>query len=429
MRHGVAQSPSQKRTSIIGPVLVVGLLIVVGAIAYKYMAGPHRDNLPPGAPVAPSTPQTTPIPDAPPREAAENSAGQTAPAETLPVRQAASPSVVAQAPPPAADPKTLLATLLAFDGKTPLDADTAQKWKDALQQLIRQGPSSVPALRDFLTQNKDVNFKDTPAADLLGYPSLRTALLNALGQIGGADATSTLVDTLQTSVFPSDLATISTILEQQAPGRYQQDVLTAVRTQFTAAAQDQLGDADVGPLYKLLGTAAASGTEILSELSQHADKWPYYAAVEMAALPNGAGVPSLVQLAQNNSSGGQSAAVESLAQMAPDNPVAMEALLSLVRQGQLPDGILSQMGPYLAGRENELDPATIPPGTPTQALHVSNGNEDFVAADLMNSLTPAQINQRLALIDQILQTLPPGDTLSQNALQQQRSLLAGHLPK
>jgi hypothetical protein len=185
----------------------------------------------------------------------------------------------------------------------------------------------------------------------------------------------------------------------------------------------------MGPLFQLLSSAAANGADVTADLAQYSAKWPYYAAIELASLPNSIGVSSLVQIAQDNTGGSQTAAAQALAELAPQNSQALSALLDMTRQGQLSDAELAQLAPYLGGRENQLDAGTNPSGTSTQGLHLANGNQDFLVSDLLNSLTPGQITQRLSVIDQLLQAIPAGDTQGQQALQQQKSALTGRQAK
>lgn len=326
---------------------------------------------------------------------------------------------------PDVDSHQLMQSLTSLDTNGPISADDAQKWKASLQQLVRQGASSIPAIQEYLAQNLDVNYSGIQGADQLGYSSMRAGLLDALGQIGGPQATSAMLQIMQSSVYPSDLAAISTSLSAQAPGQYDGQVLAAVRNQLSLAAQDQLGNANVGPLFQLLGNAANNGTDVSADLSQYSEKWPFYAAIEMETLPNGAGVTSLTQMAQQSSGVNQTAAAQALAQMAPQNSQALSSLVNLVQQGQLTDAQLADIAPYLAGRENELGGAANPPGTSVQGLHLANGNQDYLLADTANSITPAQATQRISIIDQLLQTLPSGDTMAQSALQGQRNILTG----
>jgi hypothetical protein len=418
-------APGGQKPSIVLPAVIVGLLIVGGAVAYKMFEG----SPPAAAPVATVAPaQNHPAVRAvvPREEIAETPA---APVAVVPgLAATAAPARVPQGE-PATDSRQLMAALTSLDLKGPITASDAQKWKESLQQLVHQGPSSVAAIRDYLAQNQDVSYAGVTGADQLGYSSLRAGLLNALGQIGGPESTAAMLQTLQTTVFPTDIATLAATLEQQAPGQYQGDILTAVRGQLALAAQDQLGNANVGPLFQLLSGAAANGADVAADLAQYSAKWPYYAAIELANLPNSAGVASLIQMAQDNTGGNQTAAAQALAELAPQNSQALSALLDMARQGQLSDAELAQLAPYLGGRENQLGAGTNPSGTSTQGLHLANGNQDFTVADLLNSLTPDQVTQRISIIDQLLQSIPAGDTQGQQALQQQKITLTGRQTK
>lgn len=409
-----------QRPSVVLPVALLGLLIVGVAVAYKIF-----QNAPPPA-SAPTT--TAPAQNSPPLRAivpAEQAAP--APVAAPPVKAPAAPIRAASTPP--VDARQLMAMLTSLNTNGPLSADDVQKWKESLQQLVRQGASSVPTIKDYLAQNMDASFAGVPGADQLGYASLRAGLLNALGQIGGPEATSALLQTLQSTPFPADVAQIAATLQQQSPGQYDGDIMTAVRAQLTQASADQLGNANVGPLFQLLGAAAANGTDVSADLTQYASKWPYYASIELANLPNGTGLPALLQMAQDTPGSGQIAALQALAQLAPGNSQVAAALVNLAQQGQLSDAALSQLAPYLAGRENQLGSVANPSGTTSQGLHIANGNQDFSAADLLNSLSPSQVNARISIIDQLLQALPAGDATGQQVLQQQKINLQGRLGK
>ena len=338
------------------------------------------------------------------------------------------PAVSPPASAPPADPKDLVSTLAALTGKEPITPEQAQKWKESLQQLIRQGASSVPAIQQFLAQNLDANYAGVSGANALGYSSLRSAVLDALGQIGGPEATQAMVQTMQTSLFPTDIATLAKTLDAQAPGQYQQAILDAVRQQLNLGAMDQLGGANVLPLFQVLANEAANGADISADLTQYAEKWPYYSAIALATLPDGAGVPSLIQIAQGTVPGNQAAAAQALAELAPQNSQALNTLLELAKGGQLPDPILAQLAPYLGGREYQLGPPADAAAGGYLTFHMANGNQDFSAFDGSATLTQAQIGQRISIIDQLLQVIPSTAPAAQDALQQQRNALLARQP-
>jgi hypothetical protein len=412
------QAPPKK--SPVMPALVLGILVIVAAVAYKELQSNPQKAPPAPTPTGASTgslrvPQPTLGPVEPRQEPG-------VPADATP-SPAPGPSVASPVD-PLLDPKDLVAIVAALTGKEPIAAEQAQTWKESLQQLILQKATSVPAIQQFLAQNLDASYAGVSGADALGYNSLRAALLDALAQIGGAESIQAMLQILQTSIFPTDIAMLAKTLDAQGPGQYQQAILDAVRQQLSLGALDELGGANVLPLFQVLATEAASGAKLDTDLTQYAEKWPYYSSIALAALPDGAGVPSLIQLAQGTVPGNQAAAAQELAELAPQNTQALSSLLDLAKSEQLPDSILVQLAPFLAGREYELGPPQDPTAGGYLTFHMANGNEDFSASDASGTLTQAQITQRIAIIDQLLQVIPATDPATQDALQGQRNALA-----
>ena len=405
----------------------MGLLIVGVAVAYKLSKS--SSPAPAAAPAAAQT-ETAPTENHPAIRAIVPK-GPVAEAPAAPVSPVPGAVTTPESTPdhPAVDPKELMGSLTGLDLKGSISDDDAKRWKLSLQQLIRQGPSSVAAIQGYLVQNQDVSYAGVPGADQLGFASLRAGLLDALSQIGGPESTQAMLQVLQSTTFPTDVAALAYSLEQQSPGQYQSQILGTVRSQLSQAAQGQLGNANVGPLFQILASQAAAGVDVSADLNQYSSKWPYYSSIELANLPNAAGVPSLVQMALSDNGPGQAAATQALAQIAAGNKLASEALVNMVTQGQLGDVALAQLAPYLGGRDNQLGQVENPPGGSSQGLHIANGNQDFSAYDSVNTLTPQQATDRIAIIDQLLQTIPSTDTLAQQALQQQKTLLTGRTGK
>jgi HEAT repeat protein len=417
----MAPKQAPPKQSPILPVLALGILIIAAAVAYKALHSNSQALSPAPTQASAGTPSApAPPPTAGPAEPRED---VVAPSDATPA-PLPGPTVAVRAD-STVDPKDLVAILAALTGKEPITADQARKWKESLQQLIRQGASSVPAIQQFLAQNLDASYVGVSGSDALGYNSLRAALLDALGQIGGPESTQAILQVLQTSIFPTDIATLAKTLDAQGPGQYQQAILDAVRQQLNMGALDQLGGANVLPLFQVLANEAASGANLSADLTQYAEKWPYYSAIALGALPDGSGVPSLIQLAQGTVAGNQAAAAQELAELAPQNTLALSSLLDMAKNGQLSDTILAQLAPFLAGRQYELGPPQDPTAGGFQTYHMVNGNEDFSSSDTSGTLTQAQIAQRIAIIDQLLQVIPVTDSATQDALQGQRNALAG----
>ncbi|HEY3913072.1 MAG TPA: hypothetical protein VGN61_01190 [Verrucomicrobiae bacterium] len=396
-RAGAAKGPrkdSPRKPSRLGAAVLFAVLVIVAAICYRSMTASKP-------PVAPSQP----IVQTPP------------PAE----------SATASAPTPVTDPQQLLTNLAAVDGKEPITADQAQKWKESLRQLIHLGSASVQPIQKFLAQNLDANYAGVSGADQLGHNSLRSALLDALIQIGGPESTAAMLQILQTSIFPTDVLTVDKVLEAQSPGQFQQDILNAVRQQLSLAAMDQLGGANVGPLFQVLSNIGATGTDVEGDLAQYAEKWHYYAIIALIGLPNNAGVPAIIQIAQGTLAGNQTVAGQALAELAPNNPEALSALIALAKSGQLNDSALAQLAPFLGGRQYQLTQPSNPATPGYLTLHMGLGNQDFASRD-DTSLTPAQLTHRISIIDQVLAVIPAADVSAQDAIQQQKTVLAARLP-
>jgi len=416
--------PEPARKSIILPIIVLALLIAGGLAVYL---GLEKSAPPPPPPPAPQSeamaqPEAAPSPRPVAPVAGDHSAPP--PRATTPKTS----PLVSSVPADAASPQQLLSSLAQIDGKSQITPDQAKAWKESLQQLVRQGPAAVPAIQFFMAQNLDTNYAGVGGADQLGYSSLRAGMIDALAQIGGPEATAAMLQILQSSIYPTDIAQLARSMGSSATGQYQQEFLGAVRQQLFQASQgQQANNADVGPLFQVLAAEAANGAQVAQDIQQYGSKWAFYSAITLANLPDGAGLPALVQMAQT-SDAGQTVAVDSLAQLAPGSPQALNSLLELAKSGQLPDYVMQSVAPFLAGQQFALssDSNPAPAGAQLQTIHMANGNQNFIA---YQASTPAQIGQQIHLIDQLIQVLPPSDSDTLLALQQQKGALSSKLGK
>ena len=305
--------------------------------------------------------------------------------------------------------------------------EQAAEWRGKLRQLVQQGAAGVPAIGEFLRKNTDFDFGDSAGA--LGYGSARAALFDALLQIGGPQATSVLLQTMQTTAEPREVAVLARELETLAPEQYRQEALSAARQALAMAGSGKLEGADVGPLFELM--YKYGGTGVVPELEQAAKQWNYYATIALAQLPDGAGIPALIQIAQGTSAP-KGNAVELLAQTAPQYPEARAALLDLARANKIPPSLWPYLTPLLAGGQYRYqdsafdDSLTEGSRRARESGHVLSGNQHFYTAPDVGSLTPDQINQRMALIDDLRSAT--SDPVALNALQDSRDRLAKLLP-
>jgi len=304
--------------------------------------------------------------------------------------------------------RQLVASLTQLDfSRGPLTAEQAAQWNEGLQELVRQGEAAVPAIQEFLELNRDWDFG---GGSLLGYPSLRTAFLDALEQIGGPEAQDLMLRTLQTTAVPAEIARASRFLERQAPGQFLDEIRTAVRETLAQAAAGQLPGWDMGPLFQVLqnyGNASA-----VPDLERSASKWNYYSALALANLPAGVGVPALVRLAQEESgTGTRAAAMEALAQVAVQYPEASAALVELARSGQLSEKNWIAATSALEGnrysiRYSGLDDAVVPVGAGVKRYYLARSNQQFYNLPAWGGMSIAQTQQRIAIIDQLLAVSP-----------------------
>jgi hypothetical protein len=168
-------------------------------------------------------------------EAALENAGRPARVSTVPAASALAPTV---ATPAKATPANLIARLTALKASAgPNQSRLARRAIHALEELIAAGPDALPAIREFLARNEDLDLpggqskggRGSVPNDFVVPPSLRFALFDVAKQIGGADAEKLLADTLTTTGRGVELAWLARALQDMAPNKYREAALTAAR--------------------------------------------------------------------------------------------------------------------------------------------------------------------------------------------------------
>jgi hypothetical protein len=347
------------------------------------------------------------------------------------VADSAPPPVTSPRPEPTAHSRQLVSALSRLDrANVPLTPEEAQQWKQSLEQLVLQGAAGVPAVLEFLEKNTDVNF-GRAGKDLLGYDSARAAMFDALVQVGGAEGLSGTLQILQNTADPREIALLAQNLEKLAPEQHRHEAIAAVREALAMASSGQLQGADVAPLFEVL--TKYGGPEVLAELEQASGQWKYYSALALAQLPEGAGVSTLIEMAQNKAGKGTSdIALQMLSQLSGQYPEARAALLEQARANK----ISSRTWPYLisalAGNEyhfqnSAFDTSAGAYSGDLSSAHIHSGNQNYFNALFPGNLTAEQINQRLALVDE-LRSLT-ADPAAVDALQRARNLLLKRMPQ
>lgn len=439
----------QRQDSRSRPALVFAMLAVLVATIAWFIFKPSPSGSQP-----PSEPQTAAAeqPAAPMQAAqtaaddtelraqtpAERSSAPRLPAVIQPVSRPTIPTAAPTTALPAASPATrqMVAGLTNLDfSRGPITKEQAEQWKQGLQGLIAQGNAAVPAIREFLEQNQELNFGAIAGGDQLGQTSLRSALINGLAQIGGPEAQMLMLQTLQSTTLPSEIAQLAQVLEQQAPGQYRQETLNAINEVLAMAGKGQLpANWDVGALFKVLQNYGDPNTA--SVLEQLQPQWRYYATLTLAGMQDGAGLPALIHEAQDPAAGsGREFAYQMLAQAATQYPDASSALLEAARQGQIPDAAWRKIATGLAGDQYYLGSPPGPPdgSTPTipglKTYHIASGNQNFYSLPFGGNgpvSPPAgtgdQLTQRLDLINQLLAAT--SNPAAQAALQAAKNTLS-----
>jgi hypothetical protein len=363
--------------------------------------------------------------------AAERAAATQQPAVVHAATRATASTNAEPRPEPSPFTRQLVSSLANLDfARGPITPQQAQQWKQTLQTLTAQGAAAVPAIREFLDQNQEVNFRAISGGDLLGQPSLRSSLINALGQIGGPEATTAMVQTLQSTTLPSEIAQLAQSLEQQAPGQYRQETVNAINEVLNMASNGQLPAGwDVGSLFKVLQNYGDAGTA--AALEQLQGPYKYYATMSLAELQGGEGISSLVREAQDTTAGSKrDFAFQMLAQAAAQYPDAGAALIQQAKANQIPDAAWNKIVTGLAGDQYQIgDPPSIGGADPAltpglKTYHIGAGNQNFYSVPVAGD---AQIQERITLIDQLLAATSNASAI--NALQSARTTLAGLLTK
>jgi hypothetical protein len=321
-----------------------------------------------------------------------------------------------------------LTQLQIANGK--LTPEQGRQIQQTLQQLVAQGSAALPAIRQLLEQNQDWPFGKWTGG-LVGPPSLRTGLLDALRQIGGPEAAAVSQQVLQTTADPFELSMLARNLEQTDPGQYSEQIMSTANSVLDAAAKGVLTNIDVGPLFQVLATYG--GSSAAAQLEKLAPQWGNYATLALAEMPSGQGIPSLAKLAADTSPvgiGNRDFALQLLAQQSAQSADASAALIDVIRQKGIPDSAWRGIADVLGGLqyqftrsypENEFEPVD---GPGLRTYRQQNGNQSFASTTLPNDGTAQDLSQRLAIIDQLLEA-SAGNPAAIAALNRARASLTG----
>ncbi|HXJ56721.1 MAG TPA: hypothetical protein VNU68_08665 [Verrucomicrobiae bacterium] len=290
-----------------------------------------------------------------------------------------------------------------------LSPQKTEELKRSFKQLVEEGAGAVPAIRAYLDRFQDIDFDPFGAAKQVGYPSLRMGMLDALRQIGTPEALELSLQTLHTTADPQEIAFLAKGLERQLPpDQFRSVVLAAASESLEQALSGQWSGRNVTPLFEVLQRYGDEG--VIGLLEKASSKWNFYATLALAGMPNGAGIPALVRMVQDQASaavGNGDLALRPLAQAALQFPQARASLLEQARLNQVPEKAWSGIAASFLGN------------------YIQYGNQLFGSTAPAVMWSKEQIDLRFNLIDQMIAvtTSPTGKQVLQNAQAQMLSRL------
>lgn len=408
------------------PSLWVGIAAVAASCATTALfAHFHSERIAkPGVVVdAASTERAAEQPSADPPQVAQNKmANEVVSAPAVTTASAALPEVH---PDPTPETRQLVNALVRLEPENGvLTEKLAMAWKQDLQTLTQQGPNAIPAMQEFLARNVDVVFGDA-GKQMLGYSSARLAMFDALSQIGGPEGVAAMTAVLQTTAEPMEVAILAQALEKLEPQRHQVEVLNATRQALEIASGHKLEPTDAAPLFEVL--QKYGGSAAVTELEKATGQWNYYGTIALAELPDGAGIPSLVQIAQDPKVVNtlRDAAFQMLAKVSSQSPEARAALVEQARLNSISDFAWRILTPVLAGDKvgfvnSAFDHQQGLPQVGGLRTTGTSDNQSFYT--MPATLTQDQLNQHLALIDDLLSATT--NPTAKELLEQQRISLS-----
>jgi hypothetical protein len=228
-------------------------------------------------------------------------------------------------------------------------------------------------------------------------------------------------------------------LEELAPGEHREQILAAARDTLAEVAQNKTATAgqpadptvkapDVAPLFQILQTYGDGNT--VADIQKAVPDWKHYGLLALAGLPEGQGVPAIIEQAKELGSTGAAKdifAVQMLAQVAPQHPDASAALLEQAKAGQIPERAWQRIANALAGdqyhyiKDPAVDRATLMKTPGIKTYHIRAANENFYSVPLNVADPAVNLAERRLLVDSLLAAT--SDATAQAALQQAKARL------
>ena len=239
-------------------------------------------------------------------------------------------------------------------------------------------------------------------------------MIGAVAQIGGPEALALSREMMRLTAEPPEIALLAANLERLAPEQpdWRGEALQAARECLTLTAISPPKNQDVAPLFEVLNRYA--GASAVPDLERASGNWNYYASMALAQLPDSAGVPSLIRMAQEQNG---PIAFQMLAQLAGANPEARRALLDLATAKMIPPSAWPHLQPVLQGHQFHFSDSVFDESGDTASLdgmkmvHVAKGNQNYYLTTDATRLSKDHLDQQTALVDALAAVVEdPGAT-------------------
>lgn len=333
-------------------------------------------------------------------------------------------------------------------GEETLTEEEEVALRELFTGLAALGEGAIPVIREFLASDEDRTFAGSSGSDAVSYPSLRAGLLDTLSMIGGREAEALLVETLASTSAPGEIGVLARILDWQAPGTYDAELLLGARRSLQVSAQAVVNARarpeaereriDVSPVFEVLLTRGDVELlqDVMTEVEEEAPPWKVYAMIALANMPGGEGLSVLASMlsdADGRLERRNLFALQMLAQASLEHPHATDALLDVAytHTDNIPPSDWRKLAWALQGHRYQL-PGVLDlagQGTVTHFPAFSESRQE-VSIDSLNLYYAREVwhpatwdeelvRQRIYLIDELIAAEPPESAVA--ALERSRA--------
>jgi hypothetical protein len=284
------------------------------------------------------------------------------------------------------------------------DPGSQRRADDLVEEIYRQGYTSLLAIHDFLIRDIGFGSEEIPGTDA---QALRQVLIDLLLRFDFPEVEQIALELLKSHPTPMEIWQLGRYLEANHPGEYSNSV--------RIAAEDALLHANPateipGGFFQLLGETGNDETALLmADLPIHQE---VYANFALAAIPDGSGISMLEQEALQLEKGPPSTRsrllIELLASQAHRSIEAGEVLIDMAERGLIPADTWPHVMAIVAGSLLITLEPPLQGQLETHTIFRSEGNQVIyrVARPIVDE-SPGIADQRHYLLDR-LQALAPG---------------------